>query len=169
MRGRKPIPTHLKLVTGNRGRRPVNEGEPKPALLMPSVPPHLSDVAKVEWGRVSNELFELGLLSRIDRSQLAAYCECYALWVEASQMVAKLGQVVKTPAKTITRKKRDGTVETETTGGYPMPNPFLAIRNKQLELMHKFAVEFGMTPSARSRVNVNPPDNEEDPAKKYLG
>jgi hypothetical protein len=29
MRGRKPKPTHLKLLEGNPGRRPLNTGEPR--------------------------------------------------------------------------------------------------------------------------------------------
>jgi phage terminase small subunit len=49
-----------------------------------------------------------------------------------------------------------------------MQSPFLAIRNKALELMHRFAIEFGMTPSARSRVSATGAESEDDPAKKYL-
>ncbi|MGH7717148.1 MAG: phage terminase small subunit P27 family, partial [Vulcanimicrobiaceae bacterium] len=30
MAGRKPKPTHLKLVAGNPGKRPPNENEPQP-------------------------------------------------------------------------------------------------------------------------------------------
>ena len=33
MRGRKPLPSHLKLITGNRGKRPVRKDvEVVPAL-----------------------------------------------------------------------------------------------------------------------------------------
>jgi phage terminase small subunit len=35
-------------------------------------PPHLSDEAKVEWGRVSEDLYRLGILTKIDRATLAA-------------------------------------------------------------------------------------------------
>ena len=38
MRGRKPTPTHLKLVRGNPGKRPLNASEPKPQLTLPSPP-----------------------------------------------------------------------------------------------------------------------------------
>lgn len=33
MRGRKPKPTHLKLLEGNPGHRPINGAEPKPSLV----------------------------------------------------------------------------------------------------------------------------------------
>jgi hypothetical protein len=29
MRGRKPVPTQVKLLRGNPGKRPLNEGEPQ--------------------------------------------------------------------------------------------------------------------------------------------
>jgi hypothetical protein len=51
-----------------------NKAEAKPALSLPTPPPELSDDAKVEWGRVSEEPYRVGLLSKIDRASLAAYC-----------------------------------------------------------------------------------------------
>jgi phage terminase small subunit len=38
--------------------------------------------------------------------------------------------------------------------GYPIPNPYVGIANTALEQMRRWAVEFGMTPSARSRIHV---------------
>jgi P27 family predicted phage terminase small subunit len=168
MKGRKPIPTHLKVITGNRGKRPLNAAEPTPEQVIPPVPVHLSDEAKAEWERVAVELQQLGLLTRIDRAALAAYCQAYADWVEAEAQIKRFGKVIKSPMRTVTRRARDGSEITETSGGYPLQSPFLAIRNKALELMHRFAVEFGMTPSARSRVSANGQAFEDDPAKKYL-
>lgn len=147
-------PTHLKLITGNPGRRPLNKKEPKPEPGIPAVPVHLSDEAKVEWGRVANVLNDIGLLTKIDRAALAAYCQAYADWVEAEEQLRRYGKVVKSPTKTTTRKSKGDEV-TETTGGFPMQSPFLPIRNRALEIMHKFAVEFGMTPAARGKISVD--------------
>lgn len=167
--GRKPKPSHLKLVTGNPGRRPLNKREAKPPVIMPSVPEHLSDVAKVEWGRIANELHEVGLLTRVDRAALAAYCQAYSDWVEAEEQLRRFGKVVKSPVKQTVRQTRSGEVITETSGGYPMQSPFLPIRNKALELMHKFLIEFGMTPSSRSRIEIgNGPSGKSDPADAYF-
>lgn len=137
---------------------------------MPAVPPHLSDEAKVEWGRMANELHELGLLTRLDRATLAAYCQAYSDWVDAEGKLRQFGTVIKSPVRTLVKKKKDGSETTETTGGYPMQSPYLAIRNKALELMHKFAVEFGLSPSSRSRVNTDgkKPKRPKDPAQKYF-
>lgn len=50
-RGRKPKPTHLKLIAGTFRKDRSSKNEPKPELAI-SVPPELSDDAKLEWGRV---------------------------------------------------------------------------------------------------------------------
>lgn len=74
-RGRKPKPTHLKLVTGNPGKRALNENEPKPPPSLPSPPSHLDEEARLEWERLSEQLYALGCLSEIDRAALAAYVQ----------------------------------------------------------------------------------------------
>ena len=98
-RGRKPKPTHLKLVTGNPGKRALNENEPKPELSLPSPPPHLDDEAKVEWGRVSERLYALGCLAEIDRAALAAYCQAYSRWVRAESRDCRDGKAGRADAR----------------------------------------------------------------------
>ena len=49
MRGRRPKPTHLKLITGNPGKRAINLREPKPVPKMPEPPTALSAEARQEW------------------------------------------------------------------------------------------------------------------------
>ena len=39
MRGRRPKPTRLKLLTGNPGKRPLNDDEPQPQAAIPECPP----------------------------------------------------------------------------------------------------------------------------------
>lgn len=157
MRGRKPKPTHLKLVTGNPGKRRLNESEPTPGHIMPPVPEHISDEAKAEWVRMSEQLYWIGLLTEIDGCGLACYCQAYADWAEAEGHIRRYGKVIKSPVKTLTRRLKDGSEVTETSGGYPIQSPFLAIRNRAVDTILKFLVEFGMTPSSRTRVSVSQP------------
>ena len=89
MKGRKPKPTHLKLVTGNPGRRRVKIG-PEPTAVAPLPPPELADDALTEWHRVAAELEPLGLLTVVDRAVLAAYCQAYGRWALAEQALAKM-------------------------------------------------------------------------------
>jgi P27 family predicted phage terminase small subunit len=127
----------LKVLDGNPGRRPLNEREPAAPQGVPPCPDWLSDEARAEWDRVIPELQMMGLLSTADRAALAAYCTAWARWVEAEAMVKKLGTIVKSPDK-----------------GFPMKSPYLSIADQALETMRKLMVEFGLTPSSRSRIKV---------------
>lgn len=135
--GRPPKPTHLKIVAGNPGRRPLNDEEPRPVVEIPKRPPELSKDAAAEWKRISKELHELGMLTKIDRAALAAYCQAWARWIEAQKALQQFGTVVRSPS------------------GYPMQSPYLAIANEAFRQMLALLTEFGMTPAARSRIRVS--------------
>jgi P27 family predicted phage terminase small subunit len=134
MRGRKPVPTRLKVLAGNPGKRPLNQSEPQPALAFPECPSEVGPTARAEWDRLVPELGELGLLTHFDRAALAVYCGAYALWAEATAAIQKYGAIVKSPS------------------GYPMQSPYIGIANRQAELMIRLASEFGFTPASRSRI-----------------
>ncbi len=142
MKGRKPKPTELKKLAGNPGRRPLNKNEPKIREGKPRCPSHLNDYAKAEWKRIASLLYKAGLLTHIDRALLAAYCQNYGRWVEAEMKLKemeeqfKIGQVLKT--------SNDNYVQ----------NAWLGIANRAQDKMSKIAIEFGMSPSSRSRVIV---------------
>jgi phage terminase small subunit len=92
MRGRKPKPTHLKLVTGNPGKRKLNASEPMPAPALPEPPFHLGEEARTEWKRVAEDLYRLGVLTEIDRVVLAAYCQAYGRWVRAELTLSEMAK-----------------------------------------------------------------------------
>src|SRR5687768_8472895 len=95
--GRKPTPTALKVLRGNPGRRPVNPGEAKPAVRLPSPPSHLSKEAKREWRRTGQFLLNLGLISELDRAAFAAFCTAWGRWVEAERALNEHGILIKSP------------------------------------------------------------------------
>ncbi len=66
MAGRRPKPTHLKVVTGNPGKRKLNDKEPSPAREIPSPPEHLTDWGKVAWGKLTVLLDSMGILTIAD-------------------------------------------------------------------------------------------------------
>lgn len=134
MRGRKPKPTHLKLLEGSVARK--NSGEPQPERSIPTCPQHLSPSAKTEWKRLARLLSRLGILTRLDRAALAAYCQAYGRWVEAEHKLRETPALLKMPS------------------GYVQQNPWLTIATKHLEIMHKYLSEFGLSPVSRSRVNI---------------
>ena len=137
MAGRKPKPTAIKKLQGNPGKRPLNKAEPQPKKECPDIPSHLDLEAIAEWERIVPELLILGILTRIDRAALAAYCMAYSRWVKAEKLIAEKGTLYKTKSGNI------------------MTSPALWVANKAMEQMHKFLTEFGMTPSSRSRIKVS--------------
>ena len=70
-------------------------------------------------------------------------------WLEAESQVRKFGAVIKSPS------------------GYPMLNPYVSLAKSGLTQMHKMVVEFGMTPSSRSRLHIETP-KEDDPLDAFL-
>ncbi len=136
MRGRKPVPTALRILRGNPGKRPLPKAEPVVAAAVPEAPSHLQPEARAEWDRVVPELRAARLLTKLDRAALAAYCVAYGRWVEAELKLRELGVIVKAPS------------------GFPMLSPYLLVANKALEQMQKALAEFGMSPSSRVRVTA---------------
>ena len=139
MRGRKPKPTRLKLVDGNRGKRPLNKRGPKPEIKVPTCPAHLRPSARAEWKRLIGELFVLGVVTALDRAALAAYRQAYGRWAEAERKLKDTPVLIKLPS------------------GYIQPSPWLAIANRQLELMAKDMAELGLSLVSRTRVEARPP------------
>ena len=150
MKGRKPIPAGIKLLMGNPGKRPLDRGEPRPRAAWPRPPAQLSPMARREWRRISRELKGCGLLTLVDRAALAAYCQAWARWVEAEEQINSTSVVVK---------GKDGK---------PMENPYLAVANRAMEQMRRFLVEFGMTPSSRSRITGTTGHLEKDALEEFM-
>ena len=145
MRGRRPAPTHLKLVTGNPGKRRLNPAEPRPASGLPQPPAELSDDGKTEWRRVAGRLHALGLLTGIDRAALAAYCQAWGRWRQAERALAQMAALDPVT----------GALMIKTKEGNAIQNPLVGVANKAMADMVRYAGEFGMTPSARSRVQAD--------------
>ncbi len=148
-RGRKPKPTRLKLVQGTPGKRPLPADEPEPDVGLPPAPAHLSDAAKAEWDNIGGQLLELGLVTNIDAAALAVYCTAFARWAEAEEKLREFGMITKTP-----------------NGGLAQ-SPYLSIANRAMEQMMKALLEFGMSPSSRTRVKAAKAPAAADPLEKY--
>src|SRR5512136_1273338 len=150
MAGRRPKPTKLKLLQGTQRSDRVNRQEPEPKLEIPSCPRHIQGESRREWKRITKELGAVGLVTRVDRAAIAAYCEAYGRWTEAVSKLHEKGLLVKAPS------------------GYPILNPYLSIINAALDQMRKFLTEFGMTPSSRTRIHVARKSENEDDAARFF-
>ena len=96
MRGRKPTPTALHLLRGNPGKRRRDAREPKPAAAGSAPPrPGWRTTPGLEWQRLAPMLARLGVLTETDADALAAYCEAWVTWKQATQKLRQFGLVVK--------------------------------------------------------------------------
>lgn len=137
MRGRRPKPTHLKELEGNPGKRPLNKAEPRPEGDLYAAPTWMTDAQREGWAyAVTNAPY--GLLTHLDRSILAIWVVAEDLHREAAEKVAQYGLLTKSP-----------------NAGLPLQSPYLAILNKQAQIMLKAGAELGFSPSSRTRVQVD--------------
>jgi P27 family predicted phage terminase small subunit len=156
-RGIKPMPKHLKLVTGNRGKRSLNYDEPKPEALIPDPPEVLSEEARAEWDRIAPRLLSVGMVTRVDGAALAAYCQAYGRWILAEEALRERRRLDPVMHGLLTRSQK----------GNAIPSPLLHVCNRAMADMVRYASEFGMTPCSRARVKLSL-DATNDPTDHFF-
>jgi len=148
-RGPPPQPTRLKMLKGNPGKRSPKTREPRPPKQVPTCPRWLNPEAKGCWRHNVPLLKLMGILARADRDALTAYCQTYSRWKAAEQFLEKHGEVYPI---------RDENGNVRCMQQFPQ----VAISRNLLQVLQRYQQEFGMTPSARTRLHVSA-DVEVDP------
>jgi len=153
--GPKPKPTSLKILHGSFEKDPSrrNKREPVPQdKTPPACPSHLGRLAKNEWKRIVKELQSLKVMAKVDREALEQYCAAYQSWRECLKDVRKRGVVLT---------KIDN-------GGNEIRyrNPADIAMVSHTKTIHTFLTEFGLTPSSRTRVQIDEKVETRDDAKK---
>lgn len=142
-RGRKPKPTTLKELAGNPGNRPLNQDEPQPEpAIGASVPYRMLPKARRFWKDNASRLTQLGLLSEIDLPAFQLMATHFAVAVDAAELIKAQGMI------------------TEDERGLPRKHPALQVLRDNSAAFRTYASEFGMTPSARSRVTASVPEEQ---------
>jgi len=147
--GRKPLPATVHLLRGNPSKKSAAElaggasaGMLQPKVAAPACPEFLTPAAKLEWKRIIKDLVELGVVTKIDRAELAVYCTAWADWKAARKKIKALNDF--------------GFVE-NTPSGYKQISAWMQVANRAEERMRTAGASFGMNPSARSRLKAGPP------------
>jgi P27 family predicted phage terminase small subunit len=138
MRGRKPKPTHLKLVDGNAGRRPINDQEPVAKAPVPSTAPHWMTESQKELYEWAIATAPEGLLKDLDGPLLYKWVCHQDLFIQAQKTIAKYGTYV-----TIGKQQA-------------VQNPAIGMANTQSKHARACEIEMGWSPSSRSRVKIDP-------------
>jgi P27 family predicted phage terminase small subunit len=148
-RGPEKKPSNIRILEGNPGKRPI-KNEVKPAPVSSGKPKFLKGEAADEWSRVSVKLERLGLLTEIDSTALAAYCQAYARWV---QLEADADRAIA---------EHDGQTTYDLRNGATTVHPQIAAAANMMKVMASLLSKFGMSPSDRAGLVV---DKQEDEAE----
>lgn len=148
MSGRPRKTNTEKRLSGNPGKRKITETV-QPDPVVPSMPHHLDDDARIEWNRLAPELGKLGLLTQVDRTAFAAYCQAWSTWAKACKQLADEGPVL------------------ESDKGNMYLNPWQMVASQALEQVNKFGAQFGLTPGSRRKLDVKEPPKE-DPFDAFM-
>lgn len=154
--GRKPRPTALKIISGNPGKRKLPDNELVFKCVKPIPPAFLSDEALQEWNEKVDILLASGVLTQVDNTLFAAYCDSFGIWAFATNELKKL--------------RGDDAISCllhETRDGNLIQQPLLGIANKAKADMVKYATEFGMGASARARISTAPQGKKDNPFAQF--
>jgi P27 family predicted phage terminase small subunit len=151
--GPPPKPSHIKLLEGNPGRRPLNAKEPKPKRGIPRCPAHLSARAKGFWKRIGPQLDKMGVLTVADESALELMCDAYAEFWEARTVIIAGG----------------ATYTTTTESGDTMyrARPEVSMAADAWRRVSAMLSQFGLTPAARTKVKSSETETV-DPMDAFL-
>lgn len=148
MRGRKPKPTHLKLVEGNPGKRKLNRKEPVPRNKLLSPPEYLNEEQRATWSYLTANSPK-GMLKALDAGLLAAYVVAVCIHREATVKLQNSPMILKA------------------TSGAPVQSPYVKILSTQARLIASLGSELGFSPASRTRIAVEQ-EHEPDPLDRFF-
>ncbi len=152
-RGPAPTPSNLLKLRGSwRGN--ANPNEPQPDSGVPSKPEGLGPIADTVWDTMSEQLLAMRVLTVADGYALEVLARTWEKWQEAEDSLTKHGNVfpIRNP---------DGTLK------YLQQSPYVGIARHLGDQLIKLLREFGLTPSARTRIAAAPVE-EGDPLQALL-
>ena len=147
------MPTKLKVLHGNPGKRPLNDREPMPSSGFPRCPEHLQGEARDAWENFGRELEKSGIGTVLDATALELLCASYSIYLDALQKTLQYGAVWV--------EKGDGKIP---KFAY---SPHWAVMNREWKNVKDMLQQFGMTPSSRSGI-VADKKNESDELSELI-
>ena len=153
--GRKAHPTALRIIKGNPTRRPLNKQEPKPQKWTTQPPERLSEKALSVWEHVEGVMQGIGVLAQTDAAGVELLCEAYADYLDAREELKEFG------SNYYTTTTRDGGLMYRT-------HPAMGVIQDADRRIRAWLVEYGMTPSSRSKIKAHVEDDEIDPAEEFF-
>jgi P27 family predicted phage terminase small subunit len=132
----------LSLIEGNPGHQKLNALEPQPMVVAPTMPKHLDPDARRAWRHLCPMLLRVRILTEVDGNTLAAYCQVYSTWKQLREQINKKGV---------------GALLMKTPKGNLQQSPLFTMERDCINQLASLGRELGLSPSARTRVNVCDP------------
>lgn len=152
----RPKPTHLKLVSGTLRKSRANPAEPKPVRATPRIPGHIGGHARTAWLTYAPLLASMGVLTIADAMALEQLCGAYAEYRRHDAVLVSEGETYRAP---LLDKRGDPVLDRELQPvlGIVRTRPEVALRSDADKRLRAWLAEFGLTPSARSKVKADQP------------
>jgi len=152
-RGPPPQPTHLKVLRGNPGEKPLNDAEPRPPDDDGAPDPILRGDALAKWTETVPVLRGMGVWSQADRAAWVRYCILYETFLRNKRLVDEKGDVMR--------------LTTANGSTYLQVSPYSTQMFAAAKEMLRIEQQFGLTPASRSQVRLSEkvPD---DPFESYV-
>lgn len=141
-RGPPPQPTHLKVLRGNPGEKPLNHAEPRPAADDGEPDPILTGDALAKWRETVPVLRGMGVWSQADRAAWVRYCILFETFVRNKRLVDEKGDVMR--------------ITTGNGSVYLQVSPYSTQMFAAAKEMLRIEQQFGLTPASRSQVRLSP-------------
>ena len=138
--GRPRLPSAVKKARGTYAKSRAAQNEVTFPVTKLEPPDWLSKRALEEWHRVVPLLYSVKVLTEPDLIALANYCSVVGVAIKAQEEVNRLGLFA---AKIHGSKMR-------------RVNPLIKVAQEARTQALRYAIEFGLTPAARSRVMGQP-------------
>lgn len=159
--GNLPKPTALKALQGNPGKRKLNAHEPKSPVMARAAPAWLDAYAREAWAEISPLLVGMRVLTEADGPALVLLVKAWSDWRTADVVIQRDGSSYE-----IKEWDKDAC---EMIVVSVRRRPEVADRADAWRRTRMALTDFGMTPSARSRITVAGDDPGEDELGKFLG
>jgi P27 family predicted phage terminase small subunit len=131
------VPTAVKKIRGNPGRRPLREDVDAGVLeRLPNPPSWLDDEARKFYRLAGRECMKMQVLARMDVAALVTMSAMWGRWVKAERRLLLEGEVVRA------------------ANGSQVLNPWLTVSNRALDRFCALASKFGGNPADRTRLTL---------------
>ena len=145
LRGPAPTPTKI-LEDRGSWKAKTRPNEPRLPVVRPEMPVGLSATEKKFWHRVCDDLVAIGCAAKVDGAQLERYVRYFLRWRRVEKSIAREGMLDEDGAE----------------------HELLAESHRLNAALQKIEAQFGLTPSARTRLQCAADTETTDPMEAFF-